>query len=71
MFALMVFVAVCMVHCISPLSDFYFWSAGAVVLVILAVILNSRATACSFLAVTNLDDKIVDILWDHPSLSIL
>jgi hypothetical protein len=40
-------------------------------LLVLALILNSRATACSFLAFTNLDDKSLNVMWDHPSLSVL
>ena len=69
--ALAVLLSVCLVHCMSPLANFYFWFAGAVVFVVVAVLLNSRATACSFLAFTNIEEKCVDILWDHPSLSIL
>lgn len=66
-----ILVSILMVHCIQPLINFYLWLAAAVVLLVLAVLLNSRAIACSFLAFTNLDDRNVDILWDHPSLSIL
>ncbi|OHT01946.1 hypothetical protein TRFO_31141 [Tritrichomonas foetus] len=71
MLALAVLLSVFLVHCLSPLANFYFLLAGAAVLLVLAVLLNSRATACSFLAFTNLDDKCVDILWDHPGLSLL
>ncbi|KAH0794244.1 hypothetical protein GPJ56_001847 [Histomonas meleagridis] len=71
MLAIAIVLAVCLVHCISPIGNFYFYLFATVVLLVLAVLLNTRATACSFLAFTNLDDKCVDILWDHPSLSIL
>jgi hypothetical protein len=69
--ALAIVLSVGLIEIISPLADFYFWGAGALGIFVIAVLLNSRATACSFLAFTNLDDKCLDVLWDHPSLSIL
>lgn len=66
-----IFLSVILVQCIKPLSNFYLWLALAFILLIIVVMLNSRATACSLLAFTNLDDRNVDILWDHPSLSLL
>lgn len=71
MLALTIVLSVALVHCLTPLSNFYFWFAAALAILVFAVLLNSRSTACSFLSFTNLDDKCVDILWDHPSLSIL
>lgn len=66
-----VLTALIFIECWSPLANFYFWLVGASLFVVIAVILNSRATACSCLAFTNLDEKCVDVLWDHPSMSIL
>ena len=71
MLALAIVLSICLVHCLHPLSNFYFWIFFGVVLLAISILLNTRATACSFLAFTNLDNKSVDILWDHPSLSIL
>ncbi|KAK8891365.1 hypothetical protein M9Y10_028573 [Tritrichomonas musculus] len=66
-----VFLSLILVQCITPLTNFYLWLALAFILLIISIMLNSRATACSVLAITNLDDRNVDILWDHPSLSLL
>lgn len=66
-----IFLSVILVQCMKPLSNFYLWLALTFILLIVVIMLNSRATACSFLAFTNLDDRNVDILWDHPSLSLL
>jgi hypothetical protein len=66
-----VFLGICLVHVMSPICDFYFWAGGAVLLVVIAILLNSRATACAFLAITNLDERCTNVMWDHPSLSVL
>lgn len=71
MLALAVVLSICLVNCLHPLSNFYFWVFFGVILLAISILLNTRATACSFLAFTNLDNKSVDVLWDHPSLSIL
>jgi hypothetical protein len=71
MLATLILTILFFVEMISPIANFYFWFGGAVILLIVTILLNSRATACSCLAFTNLDVKCVDVLWDHPSLSIL
>ena len=71
MFAALVLTVLLFIEFLSPLSTFYFWLAGAVILLLVTILVNSRATACSCMSFTNLDVKCVDVLWDHPSLSIL
>ena len=71
MLATLILTILCFIEMISPLTNFYFWLGGAVILLIVTILLNSRATACSCMSFTNLDVKCVDVLWDHPSLSIL
>ena len=71
MFSFLILTILIFIQTISPLSNFYFWLVGSFILIIISILLNSRATACGCMACTNLDEKCIDILWDHPSLSIL
>ncbi|EAY00093.1 hypothetical protein TVAG_328550 [Trichomonas vaginalis G3] len=71
MFATLLLTVLVFIEIRSPLSNFYFWLGGALIILLISIVVNSRATSCSCLAFTNLDTKCVDILWDHPSLSIL
>ena len=71
MFAMVLLTVLIFVQVLSPIATFYFWLGGAFILLVVSVLINSRATACGCMSFTNLDIKCVDVLWDHPSLSIL
>ena len=71
MLALVILLSVILIHLMSPLPSFYIWLLVSTILLIAAILLNSRVTACTCCAITNIDDKDIDVLWDHPALSLL
>lgn len=70
-FATFLLILLIFIEWVHPIANFYFWLIFVAALIIISILINSRATSCSFMSVTNLDEKCVDILWDHPSLSVL
>lgn len=58
-------------HLIYNFQNFIFIFAGFIFVLILSIFLNSRACACSFLSISNIDSQNAMILWDHPSLFAL
>lgn len=64
-------IGVATVYTIYPFDGFYY-TAGAAVLFLLAIsMFNSRAFGYNSCAITNISTDVVDILWDHPSFSVL
>lgn len=71
MFSFLVATTLFFIQTVSPLANFYFWLVGVILFVVFSLLMNSRSTACGCMACTNLDEKCIDVLWDHPSLSVL
>ena len=63
------FMVTCLFNAIRPFRSFYYLIAVFVLLIFFTAILNSRAIGYNMCAITNINNDILDILWDHPSFS--
>lgn len=68
---LTVLIILAFVQCMIAIPGFVYIFMIAFSVMILLFLYNSRATSWSLFTITNMDNDWVDILWDHPNLSLL
>lgn len=57
-------------HVKHKLHSFLITFCGLIALFLFSIVFSSRAVPWSIMSITNLDTDTVNILWDHPSISL-
>ena len=69
--AFMCFIIICTFQTKWTVYSFYCIFGGGTIVLFLLSLINSRAFGRNTLFITNLDLDTIDILWDHPSFSLV
>jgi hypothetical protein len=71
MVCIAVVLVVAVVHLVVGVKGFFYYVVVGSFLVILALVVNGRASSKSFMILTNMSDDWLQIMWDHPSLCLM